>query len=150
NTAPDYRVSTVGRESGFRARSGAMASCTVAAGVALAALSGPVAGHRMQLVRAGDGVPIGGAEVFDLPYGPDRKIRVTPALRDDPEREMPKLARRLVADADGFVELEPDRWHTLLARAPVRYRFVESADFGLDPIEKLGLLDDAPLVIEII
>jgi hypothetical protein len=140
-----------------------MSSRLVAFGVALAALdlpafelraqqSGvtPAPSHRVQLVRKEDGEPIGGAELFDLPYGPDLKLQVTMELRKDPDREMPKLARRLVADDDGFVELGPDRWHTLLARAPGRYRYLEYCDFWREPFEKLGLYDDAPLVVEVV
>ena len=108
----------------------------------------PPSGHRVQCVRADDGTPIGGAEVYDYSFGAEG--RITGRLLRDPDREMPKVACRLVADGDGYVELGPDQWHQLLARAPGRYCFRSFVDFERAPFEKLELFDDEPLVIELV
>jgi len=108
----------------------------------------PPSGRRIQVVSASDGTPIGGAEVYDYSLGAEG--RVTKRMLQDPDREMPKVGSRRVADGDGFVEIGPERWHQLLARAPGRYCLRSFVDFERAPFEKLELYDDEPLVIELV
>jgi len=106
-------------------------------------------GCRLRVVRANDGTAIACAEVFDFAIG-EKTGGITARLRDDPDHEIPKVARRLVADRDGYVTLSSERWHTLLARAPGRYRLREFIDPARECDGKLELLSDEPLTIELV
>jgi hypothetical protein len=107
--------------------------------------------HRIHVVRANDRASVAGAEVFDLDGGDDAKkiwLRIVTALH--PETEVVPLAKRLVADDDGRVELGPGRFHTLLARAPGWYQLRELLDFEHMRGDEVELEPDDPLKIEIV
>jgi hypothetical protein len=107
--------------------------------------------HRIHVVRATDRTSVGGAEVFDLDEGDDPKkiwLRIVTALH--PETEVVPIAKRLVADDDGRVELGPGRFHTLLARAPGWYQLRELVDFERMRGDEVELEPDDPLKIEIV
>lgn len=134
-----------------------MAFREFALGAAAAAFLAPVprlvaqeAAPRMHVVRASDGTSVGHAEVFDLVLDVKSGVGFSRELRADPDREMPKVARRCVADGDGWFELAPGKFHAVLARAPGRYRFVDFVDAERQNGGTLELVSDEPLVIQVV
>ena len=106
--------------------------------------------HRIQLVRATDKTPIGGAEIFDVDFErPDKNDgkHISPLMNVD--GEFPCRGDRTVADGDGFVEIGPGRRHSLLACAPGWFQLHECVDLELQHIERLELLPDEPVTIEL-
>lgn len=111
----------------------------------------PANGHRLQLVRATDGTPIAGAELFDI--GADSAGRAAGWSLDMLERaddEFPRRSVRRVADGEGRVELGAGRYHALLARAPGWFQLDDLYDCERRRDGTLALLPDRPLTIELV
>jgi hypothetical protein len=127
---------------------GATALLLVVVSIAAPQAGSKPTGHRLQIVHATDGTPVGGAELFDFNYdwrAPNVGIRRSMFVT--PDRDFPPRARRHVADGDGFVEIGPGRLHALYARAPGCFQLYRIVD--LDRTTKVELLPDEPLTIEI-